>query len=385
MKSLERSGGSSLTRDTGLVQQLEADARTPEDKIRVAILIGETRGAEEAAARLSGIAASTRQADVLEDVRRLQTIYASGPEALPPDDRESLMRRHGYLGRLALAYGVGKDQEPRKTLETEAFWFMVRLSALGAAIGALLLLSAGAFIVGCVWFFRGKIRRNYSPEVSSSPAYVEGFALYLVLFLGLSLLLRYFGTASLQWSWIAIFILPIVWMWVRMRGTTAEQRRLAFGWHRGNGILREIGAGLGGYVAGLVVIAAGILVTVVLVQLTKVRASSPVVQEMTGGPLRILGLYALACIFAPLAEETMFRGLLFHHMRQRWGWLASSATVSLIFAALHPQGWVAVPALAGIAMVLAALREWRGSLIAPMAAHALSNFIVLTIALLLLR
>jgi len=52
---------------------------------------------------------------------------------------------------------------------------------------------------------------------------------------------------------------------------------------------------------------------------------------------------------------------------------------------VHPQGWIAVPALSAIAMVLAALREWRGSLIAPMAAHALSNFIVLTLALLLLR
>jgi len=52
---------------------------------------------------------------------------------------------------------------------------------------------------------------------------------------------------------------------------------------------------------------------------------------------------------------------------------------------LHPQGWVAVPALSAIAMVLAALREWRGSLIAPMAAHACNNFLVLTLALLFLR
>ena len=81
----------------------------------------------------------------------------------------------------------------------------------------------------------------------------------------------------------------------------------------------------------------------------------------------------------------MFRGLLFHHLRRRWSWALSAVLVSAIFALLHPQGWVAVPALGAIAMVLAALREWRGSLIAPMAAHAFSNFLVLTLALLFLK
>jgi len=84
-------------------------------------------------------------------------------------------------------------------------------------------------------------------------------------------------------------------------------------------------------------------------------------------------------------EETMFRGIFLHHLRQRWSWIASASVVSLIFAMLHPQGWVAIPALASIAMVLGALREWRGSLIAPMAAHACNNFLALTFALMLFR
>jgi membrane protease YdiL (CAAX protease family) len=36
-------------------------------------------------------------------------------------------------------------------------------------------------------------------------------------------------------------------------------------------------------------------------------------------------------------------------------------------------------------MVLASLREWRGSIIAPMAAHAFNNFIAITMALVFLR
>jgi membrane protease YdiL (CAAX protease family) len=46
---------------------------------------------------------------------------------------------------------------------------------------------------------------------------------------------------------------------------------------------------------------------------------------------------------------------------------------------------VAVPALGSTALVLAALREWRGSIIAPMVAHACHNFIATTALLLLLR
>jgi membrane protease YdiL (CAAX protease family) len=81
----------------------------------------------------------------------------------------------------------------------------------------------------------------------------------------------------------------------------------------------------------------------------------------------------------------MFRGILFHHLRTRWSWPASAGLVALIFAAIHPQGWAAIPILGAIAIVLAALREWRGSIIAPVAAHAFNNFIVITIALLFLR
>jgi membrane protease YdiL (CAAX protease family) len=47
--------------------------------------------------------------------------------------------------------------------------------------------------------------------------------------------------------------------------------------------------------------------------------------------------------------------------------------VAFVFAALHPQGWTAIPVLMSIAVVLGILREWRGSSIASMTAHALNN------------
>ena len=62
-----------------------------------------------------------------------------------------------------------------------------------------------------------------------------------------------------------------------------------------------------------------------------------------GGSIIILfGLYLLACVFAPITEETMFRGVLFHHMRRRWSWAFSAVIVSSIFKILSP---VMMPAL----------------------------------------
>ena len=47
-----------------------------------------------------------------------------------------------------------------------------------------------------------------------------------------------------------------------------------------------------------------------------------------------------------------------------------------MFAFLHPQGLEAVPGLMGIAMGLAAIRERRDSLIAPVVAHAINNGLI---------
>jgi membrane protease YdiL (CAAX protease family) len=59
--------------------------------------------------------------------------------------------------------------------------------------------------------------------------------------------------------------------------------------------------------------------------------------------------------------------------------------VAFIFAAIHPQGWTLIPALGSIAIVLAGLREWRGSLWASITAHATNNFLVLSLALMAAR
>ena len=97
----------------------------------------------------------------------------------------------------------------------------------------------------------------------------------------------------------------------------------------------------------------------------------------------------VACILAPIVEETMFRGVLYRNLREMtnrrgftFSFLVSGLLASFIFAVIHPQGLIFVPLLMSLALGFSILREWRGSLIAPMIAHAIQNGLVTTIVFL---
>jgi membrane protease YdiL (CAAX protease family) len=62
--------------------------------------------------------------------------------------------------------------------------------------------------------------------------------------------------------------------------------------------------------------------------------------------------------------------------------LTSGFVVSFIFAVIHPQGLIAVPALMALAFGFAIIREWRGALVPCMVAHGINNGI-LTLVLIL--
>jgi membrane protease YdiL (CAAX protease family) len=86
----------------------------------------------------------------------------------------------------------------------------------------------------------------------------------------------------------------------------------------------------------------------------------------------------LAAAFAPFFEEALFRGALQRGVRRRYGPVVSGLIVAFIFAVIHPQGFLLVPALGALGFGFAMLREWRGSLIAPMVAHAVHNGTLVT-------
>jgi membrane protease YdiL (CAAX protease family) len=368
-----------------LVSQMDESARTDVDRLHAAIIAGEILDKHEAIRRLDSIH-SQKTSDLANDIESLRTIYSKGAAALDSQSQHRLILRHDYFGRVALAQGVPANVEPRKSVEAAGVRATLMLGLMGLIFLLLILGGVCFFIAAVVLRAKGRIGRAYVPDPAARTVYLEAFAIYFILFIiGFGLLRRYFGLMSLQWEWLALIIIPIVMLWLGWNGVSSEDQRNALGWHKGKGVLREAGAGIAGYFAGIVVMIAGFLVTYFLMKRTGISPEHPLVQMLQGSRWHVLGLYLLVSVFAPLMEETMFRGALFHHMRRRWGWAVSAPVVAIIFAAIHPQGWVAVPVLGSIALVLAALREWRGSLIAPMVAHACNNFIVLTLALAVLR
>ncbi|MFT7633245.1 MAG: membrane protease YdiL (CAAX protease family), partial [Mariniblastus sp.] len=110
-----------------------------------------------------------------------------------------------------------------------------------------------------------------------------------------------------------------------------------------------------------------------------------------GGLPMILLIFLTACVAAPIVEETMFRGVLYRHLRD-WssGWRRSTSVMlsaiinGLIFASIHPQGIYGIPVLATLAIGFSLAREWRNSLIGSMTMHAIHNTAITCVSLLIL-
>lgn len=169
--------------------------------------------------------------------------------------------------------------------------------------------------------------------------------------------------------------------------------------HRGQGVWREMLVGVGTYVTAIPLLLVGLMVMLGLMYLTgKGRggmSSGAPTHPIVGVALQTgwsiwLQVFVLAAVLAPVVEEIMFRGVLYRHLREsssRWGGRASVvlsvAMSSVLFAVIHPQGWLAVPVLSMLAVVFALAREWRGTLIPCMVAHGVNNGVT-TLMLLLM-
>lgn len=89
------------------------------------------------------------------------------------------------------------------------------------------------------------------------------------------------------------------------------------------------------------------------------------------GPVALaLDLYAVSLI-TPLAEELLFRGLVFGGLRQRMPFVPAAVLSAALFTALHEmQAW---PGVFFLGFALALAYERTRSLWAPMVSHAVVN------------
>jgi membrane protease YdiL (CAAX protease family) len=103
-------------------------------------------------------------------------------------------------------------------------------------------------------------------------------------------------------------------------------------------------------------------------------------QRLPQTSAELLVTVAAVVIAAPLAEELLFRGLVYRLARRTWGVGAAVSLSSLSFALVHGEPWYLF-GLIGLGLLLAFLYEMTRSVTACWVAHAVHNSVVLYLML----
>ena len=401
----------------------ELNDGTYEQRLCFVLLVNENDGPENAAEKLVELDEAAEEAgfEMSENQTRLRTIVKTlldsqqqgDPDAdsLSTEDRDFLRTKLGWIGELALAPEGTRNKETRKELLADASWSMGMMMV--ATLMGLLMLMAGAAaaIAFATLFATNKLQPKFTTSGKSLNIYVETFALWMVFFFGgpqftawavqasgveLSPVIDMTISAGFFFGSLIVLIYPII------RGISFKQLCSDIGWKAKGGIIDILVSPIN-YIAGTPLMFCGMLCVLILTAIaslfvaekpfgTSVAAGHPIQDIIANGQwLSIAYVILMACVAAPIVEETMFRGVLYRHLRElsgswaRWGSVIFSAVFNgVIFAAIHPQGFVAIPLLTALAINFSLAREWRDSLIAPIIMHAINNGAVTTFMVLMM-
>ncbi len=404
-------------KDPKLYAQVQALNSGPvSQRLRFMTLAGELEGPSEALKQLheldqqlaeQQVEWTADQAMLREILGRLYSDYERKQFTAPSigeDEREQLRRELGWFGELALAPAESKDAEARAMVLAAAQRTVLAL--VGVFIGfALLGLAGFVELIGFLTLLaNGQLQGGLACGSPYGGIYAETFALWLVLFTSATFVASQVSLEEVRFLPIAggMLLSLAVLAWPVLRGVPWRQVREEVGLTVGRKPVLEPVIGVGGYAMTLPLLVVGVLVVLILLSLQRGHpedtfgpvsrpdhpATEWVAKSNWWGRLQVL---LLASGVAPLVEETMFRGVLYRHLREASAWLGkagsigiSATVVSFIFAAIHPQGMLAVPALMALAYGFTLLREWRGTLIPSMVAHGINNAVVMLLLLLLL-
>jgi membrane protease YdiL (CAAX protease family) len=285
------------------------------------------------------------------------------------------------------------------------------LTLVGTAIFAVLVGLGGfiGLIVLAILWFTGNLRGGLGCGSLHGGVYAETFAVWLLLFGALNWGSGYLPleVPRLPAAGLTMLLSLLALAWPVVRGIPWRQVRAEIGWTAGRQPVVEPLAGAAWYAMALPMLTLGALLMLVLMLVQRslagegppgdnfgptAGASHPIIVMVAGSDWWVrLQVFVLAAVIAPIVEETMFRGVLYRHLREAtcgvravWSVLLSATVVSFLFAVIHPQGLVAVPALMALAYAFCLAREWRGSLIAPMVAHGINNGLLMLLLMLAL-
>ncbi len=388
---------------TQFVGQIETTVVTPVDNFRAAIAAAEIDGLTAAERKLDALAASTGGTDepfpgFAADRATLSRIYAGEAEQLTPDERAAFIERHGYFAELALSYGKPITDPLRERVAGSGGRIITVLVIFSLVFLSALLGGITCFIVACLKLGSGAWRPAFMAPQPGGSVFIELVALLAGGFLLMKLAAGLYATVIkdpetlvtavllTQWSLVAVCFYPL------LRGVSFTEFRRRIGWTSGKGVMREIGAGIFGYLAFFPVFLLGVIVAFLMLTLWSFITSgsadapppsNPIADLISGtSGFTLLLLFSLATIWAPLVEETVFRGALFRHLRTRLGMISAGVISAICFGVMHGYPFILLLPVTMLGFGFAMMREWRGSLIAPMVAHFLHNATIMTFAIL---
>ena len=312
---------------------------------------------------------------------------------IDPAALDALDRRHAWFAlaaRAAAESPAGPATDAYQSSTRRSFFVAL---GFGTTVIVAFIVGVELAIVALVLSAKGKIRSGLNltrlGTGTHRAAAFEGFVLFLGGFVAVRIaleLLAYSGAitsapvfAAIQF--VMLWSLLLVVVWPVLRGSTWREARAIAGWGLAQpggivGALRETVLGLVGYIAGLPVMALGLLLSLLLIAVSGAEPTHPAVDGIrAGGTLGVVMTVILATVWAPVVEETVFRGMLYAGLRgpRVAACLPAALLSGFFFAVIHPQGFALVPALASIGVVFALIREWRGSTLGCIVGHALHN------------
>jgi hypothetical protein len=398
-------------------QQLNGYAVSTPDRIIVAAALAEVFGPEDAAAGLRQIEAELRAAaptdptpdqaaehDALIADAAAFALWYDDPAAAraDADAQARLESRYSYFARLAATLDDPSAPDA-SALRAGGLRIVIGLVAFGLVVLLAALAGFALFVFGVVRLGSGSMRLRGVGPVRTSSVFLETYALFVAGFLAMSV----GSTVASSTAWgqangpvlgvatlVAQWCLLVTPLWPLLRGMPWLEYRTAIGLHRGTGAFREIGAGVLAYLAGLPLFFVGVLITL-LVLLVQQSLAGPAPAEppnneiveliVSADTVTLILIVTLATVWAPVCEELIFRGALFRHLRARTHWTFAAFLSALLFAYMHSYGPLMVAPLVALGVTFAFMREWRGSLIAAVTAHALHNGTLMLVMLTVLR
>ncbi|MFK7768845.1 MAG: lysostaphin resistance A-like protein [Mariniblastus sp.] len=398
----------------------ELDSGPYEQRICYSILINEFKGPTDAIEHLEKTdkAAAAANLELTEEQKRLRGLigklvkqYEDGDldsDSLPGPDQLFIEDRLQWIGKLALHPKGTPDTVARTKLEE--FGGTMMMTMIGVMILGALMLMVG-FLVSILFAIligTGRLKSNFLNRKYNHNIYIETFAIWMGLFFGSSIFLSIFGgnfideKSSLMIQPFIFFGSLVVLCWPIVRGISFKQMREDIGW-TAEKPLTNLTASVPAYLAILPYLLPCVIFVVIAMSIVagfqsapefsrQAGPSHPIQEEiMLGGTTTIVLVFLTACVCAPIVEETMFRGVLYRHLRdisgvwRRWISVVFAALLNgLIFASIHPQGMFGIPMLTMLAIGFSLTREWRGSLVSSMVMHFIHNALVTCVMLTIL-